>query len=666
MGQKFYNEADISNIASAIRAKNQSQSTYKVSQMSAAIGNINTAEHITWPQCSAAVRKYLEKAAETYPSDTTYSKSVIWDSGCAPWDPDNSKKKAPNTDPIAKTIDGVSFYDNTPGVAEAFSTQNKSGTLTFTDRLRWIHTTYDLPAGVEYPRGTNTRDIGGWSCGTGSDNQPCTVKYGMIIRGSEPNAADRELMVEKLGIKSELQLLPTREQTADRLMKSVWGIDWYGNDTDSSSVFAIDNSSSVNRYLWKKFLGAVFDSTAKGKPIYVHCGIGADRTGTVMIMLEAILGMSESDIAQDYELTNFAYNHEPNTVRRRNNSFFKPFLDQINDTPLASGLSNTLEGHAISFALSLGFTAEQINAFRNACIDGNPVQINPTLTTYTVSKSGSNVTFSNNAQSVTQYQGYETEITPDLGYVITGVTVTMGGTDITGMVFSGDVPAPQGTVEINTNGSHDVARYETANVNVSPNVISKSISANGTYNSSSDNADGYSQVTVNVPQPSGTKNITANGTHDVTQYETAVVNVPVGATDVYSAEVTFASRQNGNIALCTLPDDVYAHKDDSDFTVTVTNITPAGLAADDFYNFFATNNANLPKQSGYTVYGAGLKKISSGLQVIAIYYPPKNTTADVGLGGYGKVWLNNKVLTLTPAFTSYYLGAGTYRITISW
>lgn len=57
----------------------------------------------------------------------------------------------------------------------------------------------------------------------------------------------------------------------------------------------------------------------------------------------------------------------------------------------------------------------------------------------------------------------------------------------------------------------------------------KSITANGTYNASSDDLDGYSSVTVNVPgdSPTGTKSITANGTGiDVAAYAYADVAVP--------------------------------------------------------------------------------------------------------------------------------------------
>lgn len=64
----------------------------------------------------------------------------------------------------------------------------------------------------------------------------------------------------------------------------------------------------------------------------------------------------------------------------------------------------------------------------------------------------------------------------------------------------------EGTIYITTNGTYDVAQYANADVSVSvptepiepPILTTKTITENGTYNASDDNADGYSSVTVNV------------------------------------------------------------------------------------------------------------------------------------------------------------------------
>ena len=62
---------------------------------------------------------------------------------------------------------------------------------------------------------------------------------------------------------------------------------------------------------------------------------------------------------------------------------------------------------------------------------------------------------------------------------------------------------PQGNLSITQNGNNiDVTQYASVSVSVSGGggtLITKSITENGTYNASSDNADGYSSVTVTVP-----------------------------------------------------------------------------------------------------------------------------------------------------------------------
>lgn len=72
-----------------------------------------------------------------------------------------------------------------------------------------------------------------------------------------------------------------------------------------------------------------------------------------------------------------------------------------------------------------------------------------------------------------------------------------------------------------------------------PDLIEKTVNANGTYNASTDNADGYSKVIVNVPEPSGNKDITAETSTqtgiDVKDY--ATVSVAPTPTETKTATV---------------------------------------------------------------------------------------------------------------------------------
>lgn len=74
----------------------------------------------------------------------------------------------------------------------------------------------------------------------------------------------------------------------------------------------------------------------------------------------------------------------------RNVDMYKNYIAEIKNFPLVGGLADTFANHAISFAVSLGFTAEKINAYRNACIDGTPTEITLNLPTYTITNTISN------------------------------------------------------------------------------------------------------------------------------------------------------------------------------------------------------------------------------------------------------------------------------------
>lgn len=267
MANKLYNDTNIKAIADAIRAKNGKTDTYTVGEMAGAISSLSGKESVTWNQCPEAPRNFINNV--TYdPND--YSTSQI--ENYAP-----ATALESNTKPIGKTVDGVTYYNQVPNIATPFASTNTAGTLKPLDQLRWFNTT--IGQSDIYPLGVNTRDLGGWDCDGGK------VKYGMLVRGGEPNEVDKDLMVNQVGIRTELQLLPKSEA---RHTYSAWGIDFYANPEENSYV----NYSLSPKSLWKFYLQVVFDSVSHDKPVYFHCGIGADRTGTIAIMLEALLGVS--------------------------------------------------------------------------------------------------------------------------------------------------------------------------------------------------------------------------------------------------------------------------------------------------------------------------------------------------------------------------------------
>lgn len=81
----------------------------------------------------------------------------------------------------------------------------------------------------------------------------------------------------------------------------------------------------------------------------------------------------------------------------------------------------------------------------------------------------------------------------------------------------------------------------------SPSAYSSTLeaTANGYYHMH--NYGVYESVTVNVPGPTGSINISTNGTHDVTNYASAVVNVPSGGSSKNVQTEQSTARYNSTV-----------------------------------------------------------------------------------------------------------------------
>jgi chitinase len=149
------------------------------------------------------------------------------------------------------------------------------------------------------PNGRNGRDLGGLKGLGGKTLAYRKLFRGGAIHGSRTNSTGKANMRAE-GIKAEVDL----REASDVPSKSPLGEDiaFLAPGFDSGYNEMIKR----NQPKVKETFCFVVQCLRENKPVYFHCAAGRDRTGTLAVLLEGALGVSESDMAKDYELTYFS------------------------------------------------------------------------------------------------------------------------------------------------------------------------------------------------------------------------------------------------------------------------------------------------------------------------------------------------------------------------
>lgn len=200
----------------------------------------------------------------------------------------------------------------------------------------------------------NTRDAGGKKAGDGY-----RMKEGMFYRGSRADDitdAGREHAISEFGIKTELDIRMPREQL---------GFSAFGEDVN---YVAADGPyyTQIFQEEYREALATEIKTFAEPNnyPIYAHCAAGRDRTGTIAMLIEGLLGVDKNTIMMDYQLSVFSrYGTYDDALVLYGNA-----LDTYEKIEEKYG-ANTFSENVERFMLSIGVTKDEIASIRNIMLE---------------------------------------------------------------------------------------------------------------------------------------------------------------------------------------------------------------------------------------------------------------------------------------------------------
>ncbi len=200
-------------------------------------------------------------------------------------------------------------------------------------------------------RVTNVRDVGGYASSLVPGGKTRQERYYRGAKLDWISDAGAMTLRNELGVKAEIDLRGNAENNGPY----VDGVEYFS--------FEIPSGTESKRFeeFKEQYVGIYTTiSNADVAPVYLHCSVGADRTGLSTFMLLAVCGVSYDDIVRDYLMTNFS-NPGERPLTREFNTWWKK-LNLLDGATVAE--------KAKTWMLSKGLSEETIERVREVMVDG--------------------------------------------------------------------------------------------------------------------------------------------------------------------------------------------------------------------------------------------------------------------------------------------------------
>jgi len=158
------------------------------------------------------------------------------------------------------------------------------------------------PRLIRLPGISNVRDFGGWKTADGK----YVIRQGLLYRGGEFDGHQHitpeglEVLKNDLRLKTDLDLrgMAEIEKGMPEYPLASIGVQLIHKPMPGSEYATLRHKKAVAELMHILANPAVY-------PLYTHCWGGADRTGELIMLLQAILGVGDEELFDDYEMTSF-------------------------------------------------------------------------------------------------------------------------------------------------------------------------------------------------------------------------------------------------------------------------------------------------------------------------------------------------------------------------